>query len=141
MSALPPCVDGSGLARTFFTSAAKSQGSWWLVVDGKSVDLCQVDPGFEVDLHVRSNLRSMTAVWMGLLTLKAEMDAGRIELTGDKMLAHSMQRWLGLSPFAKEKTASRASRSALASPRNGCAPGSATAIRDIEVVVWRPSQR
>jgi len=42
-------------------------------------------------------------VWMGLSTLKAEIDAGRIELTGDKMLAHSMQRWLGLSPFAKEK--------------------------------------
>jgi hypothetical protein len=45
----------------------------------------------------------MTAVWMGLSTLKAEIDAGRIELTGDKMLAHSMQNWLGLSPFAKEK--------------------------------------
>jgi len=81
----------------------KTQRSWWLVVHGKTVDLCQVDPGFEVELHVRSNLRSMTAVWMGLSTLKAEMDAGRIELTGDKMLAHSMQNWLGLSPFAKEK--------------------------------------
>src|SRR5262249_20141780 len=62
----------------------KNQRSWWLVVDAKTVDLCQVDPGFEVDLYVRSNLRSMTAVWMGLSTLKAEVDAGRIELTGDK---------------------------------------------------------
>jgi len=81
----------------------KNQRSWWLVVDAKTVDLCQVDPGFEVDLYVRSNLRSMTAVWMGLSTLKAEIDAGRIELTGDKVLAHSMQNWLGLSPFAKEQ--------------------------------------
>ena len=31
------------------------------------------------------------------------MDAGQIELIGDKGLAQSMQRWLGLSPFAKKK--------------------------------------
>jgi DNA-binding HxlR family transcriptional regulator len=87
----------------FSFPALKSQQSWWLVVDGKSVDLCGVDPGFEVDLYVRSDLRSMTAVWMGLSTLKAEIDAGRIELSGDRMLARSMQNWLGLSAFAKEK--------------------------------------
>jgi hypothetical protein len=44
----------------------------------------------------------MTAVWMGHAILKAEVEAGRIVLTGDKNLARSMQRWLGLSPFAKE---------------------------------------
>jgi hypothetical protein len=35
--------------------------------------------------------------------VQAELDAGRMELSGDKMLARSMQQWLGLSPFAKEK--------------------------------------
>lgn len=81
----------------------KSQKSWWLVIDEGKVDLCSFDPGYEVDVYVRSTLRSMTAVWMGLATLKAEIDAGRIELTGDKAIARSMQQWLGLSPFAKEK--------------------------------------
>lgn len=79
--------------------------SWWLVVDAGTVDLCGVDPGYEIDLYVRSSLRSMTAVWMGLSTLKAEIDAGNIELTGDKVIAQSMHRWLGLSPFAKERRA------------------------------------
>jgi DNA-binding HxlR family transcriptional regulator len=77
---------------------------WWLVIDKGDVDLCSVDPGFEVDLYVRSSLRSMTAVWMGHSTLKAEIDAGNIELTGDKAIARSMHGWLGLSPFAKEKS-------------------------------------
>ena len=45
----------------------------------------------------------MTAIWMGLTNVQAELDAGRLELSGDKMLARSMQQWLGLSPFAKEK--------------------------------------
>jgi DNA-binding HxlR family transcriptional regulator len=77
--------------------------SFWLVIDRGKADLCAVDPGFEVDLYVHGSLRSMTAVWMGLSTLKAEVDAGKIELTGDKELARTMESWLGLSPFAKEK--------------------------------------
>ena len=78
--------------------------AWWLVIDGGKVDLCSTNPGFEVDLYVKSSLRSMTAVWMGMTTVKSEIDAGEIELIGDKHIAQSMQQWLGLSPFAKEKS-------------------------------------
>ncbi len=46
----------------------------------------------------------MTSVWMGITTLKAEIEAGNIELTGDKALASSMHAWLGLSAFAGEKS-------------------------------------
>jgi hypothetical protein len=46
----------------------------------------------------------MTSVWMGHTTLKAEINAGNIELEGDKAIARSMHAWLGLSPFAKEKS-------------------------------------
>jgi DNA-binding HxlR family transcriptional regulator len=87
-----------------YPDAPSAKRSWWLVIDGKTVDLCSSNPGFEVDLYVRSSLRSMTAVWMGLSTVRKEIDAGQIELIGDKTLAQSMQRWLGLSPFAKEKS-------------------------------------
>jgi DNA-binding HxlR family transcriptional regulator len=76
---------------------------YWLVVENRLVDLCQVDPGYEVDLFVECSLRTMTAIWMGLTSVQAELDAGRLELSGDRMLARSMQQWLGLSPFAKEK--------------------------------------
>jgi DNA-binding HxlR family transcriptional regulator len=78
--------------------------SWWLVIDGNTVDLCSDNPGFEIDLYVHTSLRSMTAVWMGLSTVQKEIDAGQIELIGDKNVAQSMQHWLGLSPFAKEKS-------------------------------------
>lgn len=78
--------------------------SWWLVIDGGTVDLCSTNPGFEVDLFVRSSLRSMTSIWMGLSTVQKETNAGHIELIGDKAVAQSMQIWLGLSPFAAEKS-------------------------------------
>jgi DNA-binding HxlR family transcriptional regulator len=75
----------------------------WLVVDRGAVDLCLIDPGFEVDLYVVGDLRAMTAIWMGLTTVCAEVQAGRLKVTGDPSLKRSMQAWLGLSPFAKEK--------------------------------------
>jgi hypothetical protein len=77
--------------------------NFWLVVEDKVVDLCYFDPGFEIDLLVRSPLRAMTAVWMGIAKLASEVDAGRIELDGDPKIAGAMQTWLGLSPFAKEQ--------------------------------------
>lgn len=67
------------------------------------VDLCSIDPGYDVDLYVSSGLKTMTAIWMGLDTVRAAISEGRVELVGDKQLASSMQVWLGLSPFAKEK--------------------------------------
>ncbi len=76
---------------------------YWLVIDKGEVDVCYFDPGHEVDLFVECSLRTMTAIWMGLASVQAELDAGRLDLSGDKVLARSMQQWLGLSPFAKEK--------------------------------------
>lgn len=86
-----------------YADARPGQRDWWLVVEGRTVDLCSADPGFEVDLYVDGALRSMTAIWMGLSTVPAEVAAGRLEVTGDAALARSMQAWLGLSPFAKER--------------------------------------
>ena len=75
--------------------------SWWLVVEpGAEVDLCSVDPGFDVDLYVTTGLRTMTAIWMGLDTVRAARGAERMTLAGDPRLAADMQTWLGLSPFA-----------------------------------------
>lgn len=87
-----------------FPEVKSGRRSWWLVIDSGKVDLCSTNPGFEIDLYVRGSLRSMTAVWMGVSTIEKEVDAGQIELIGDKDIARSMQQWLGLSPFAKEKS-------------------------------------
>lgn len=91
-----------------FPDVPSSKRSWWLVIDvadgGGKVDLCVTNPGFEIDLYVRSSLRSMTAIWMGFTTVAKEVEAGHVELIGDAEVARSMQRWLGLSPFANEKS-------------------------------------
>lgn len=77
--------------------------NWWLVVEPTGTDLCLIDPGHEVDLMVTGPLRAMTAVWMGVTSLTAEVEARRISLDGDPAIARSMRDWLGLSPFAREQ--------------------------------------
>ena len=77
-----------------------SQKSWWLVVEAGTVDLCNFDPGHDLDLMVQSSLRSMTAIWMGLATVREEAEKGVLTLEGDPSLARSIQQWLGLSAFA-----------------------------------------
>jgi hypothetical protein len=87
-----------------YPDVAPTHRTWWLVVaPDKTVDLCSVDPGFEVDLLVSSDLRTMTSIWMGLQTVRKAVAERRMKLAGDKQLAAKTQLWLGLSPFAKER--------------------------------------
>lgn len=87
-----------------YPELAATLRSWWLIVDPDTgVDLCSIDPGFDVDLYVSVDLRTMTAIWMGLDTVRAAVASRRMLMTGDRQLSSAMQTWLGLSPFAKER--------------------------------------
>ena len=99
LSPLPP---HRSTIQFLYPELPAAKRSWWLIVDPRApVDLCAVDPGFDVDLFVTADLRSMTAIWMGLDSVRAATASGRMVLTGDPRLAGAMQVWLGLSPFAK----------------------------------------
>ncbi len=85
-----------------YSDLPTTKSHWWLVIEpGGEVDLCWSDPGFEVNLYVTTDLRTMTAIWMGLGTIESERD--KMELLGERKVAETMQVWLGLSPFAKQK--------------------------------------
>jgi DNA-binding HxlR family transcriptional regulator len=76
--------------------------SWWLIIEpGKDVDLCSVDPGFDVDLYLTTDLRTMTEIWMGYTSVASARKDDRLIVTGDRNLAKSLQTWLGASRFAK----------------------------------------
>jgi DNA-binding HxlR family transcriptional regulator len=75
---------------------------WWLVVEpDKEVDLCSVDPGFDVDLFLSTDLRTMTEIWMGYITVARAKERQRLVMTGDRQLEAAIGSWLKLSPFAK----------------------------------------
>lgn len=85
-----------------FKDRPKNERNYWLIVEpGKPVDLCAVDPGFDVDLYLSTDLRTMTEIWMGYTTVGRATDDGRLTLTGNKQIEASLNAWLKLSTFAK----------------------------------------
>ena len=99
-----PMPDRRCVIHFVYPELPSARRQWWLVIEPEAdVDLCSVDPGFDVDLYVTTDLRTMTAIWMGLTTVRESIASGKLRLTGDRQLADHMQTWLGLSPFAAEK--------------------------------------
>jgi len=99
-----PLPRGRSTIQFIYGELPEARRNWWLIVEPEaSVDLCSVDPGFEVDLYVATDLRTMTEIWMGLKTVASACDEGKLLVTGSRKLEAALQAWLGLSPFAKEK--------------------------------------
>jgi DNA-binding HxlR family transcriptional regulator len=90
------------IIQVIFSDLKKAQRNWWLIVQpGQEVDLCSVDPGFDVDLYLSTDLRTMTEIWMGYTTINRAKREGRLNLTGNRQLEAAVGTWLTLSPFAK----------------------------------------
>ena len=97
-----PLPEERSVIQFLYPELPKSKQRWWLVIEPMGdVDLCWADPGFDVDLYVTTDLRTMTAIWMGLTTVKKEKK--NMKLIGAKNISNSMQTWLGLSPFATQQ--------------------------------------
>ena len=96
-----PLPDHRTVVKFDYPELTATKRNWWLVVDPTAeVDLCSTDPGYDVDLWVTTDLRTMTAIWMGLTQVKDVRD--RVQLDGDPAIARDMQTWLGLSPFSSQ---------------------------------------
>ncbi len=82
-----------------FASMPPKRRYYWVVVDGGDVDLCLTDPGFEVDVVVEADLRTLTEVWMGDARFADAMADGRITLRGQRELTRRIPDWFGQHPI------------------------------------------
>ena len=69
----------------------------------RGIDLCSIDPGFDVDLYLSTDLRTLTEVWMGYTPMRRAKQDGRLTITGNRQLEANMKTWFGLNRFATEK--------------------------------------
>lgn len=95
--ALPP---GRTVVEFEFTGAPSDLSRFWLVQRDGEVEMCLKDPGLDVDLAVRSDLRLFVEAWRGFRDLRREIRSGRIELHGPRELRKAFPRWLRLSALA-----------------------------------------
>ena len=97
--ALPP---GRTVLQFEYDDAPVELRRWWVLIEDGDIDLCQSDPGFEVDLFVETTVRKLGCVWIGQRALHTAIATGDIVLHGDADLARGIGRWLMLSVIAEE---------------------------------------
>jgi DNA-binding HxlR family transcriptional regulator len=85
----------------------EEQQSFWLVLDKPEVELCLTDPGFDVGLVVQADLRTLTRVYLGQISLREALREGSVEVSGRRDLRSGLPAWLGISPFARPHPALR----------------------------------
>ena len=73
---------------------------FWLVLTRPEIDVCYVDPGFEVTLFVAADLALFVRIWLGELPLRQAIRERAVNLSGDRQAERDFPSWLLLSTLA-----------------------------------------
>ncbi len=71
--------------------------SWWLVVSGDDAQVCDFDPGYEVDATIVTDLRTLTEIWRGDIDWRYALSADRAEVHAPVGIAREIPLWIGQS--------------------------------------------
>ena len=81
-------------------SNERNDALWWLMVSGDNIDICDYDPGFEIDATITTSLRTMTEIWRGDRPWSQALKAGLVTVDGPTAVSRDVPAWLGQSTLA-----------------------------------------
>ena len=90
-----------------FPSLPPRKRFYWLVDDGREVDVCLTDPGMEVDVDISADLRALTRVWMGDERFEIAARQGLIRVRGPSRYSSKVPGWFGQHPFLSKVSSRR----------------------------------
>jgi len=73
------------------------QKSWWLIFEDSEADLCNKDPGYEIDLYVKAHIRDLTEVWVSRRRLNEAVRDGSLKLEGALRQVRNFSKCFSLS--------------------------------------------
>lgn len=80
-----------------FRDVIGKASTWWLVVAGGEAQVCDFDPGYELDATVMTDLRTLTEIWRGDIDWRLALAADRVEIHGAAEVARDVPSWIGQS--------------------------------------------
>jgi len=117
------------VVRFHFPDAPEKKQEHWLIFKNSEVDVCYIDPGYDVDVEIEASLKTMTKVWMGWQGFSAAVRCGDLRIDGPREFTKTATTWLGLSALAgvkKQPPGRRVMRqTAMAAPNQAPATGRA----------------
>jgi len=72
----------------------------YILVHGEKVEVCDENPGHEVDVYFRSTLRTLSEIWWGDLALRTARDKDLLTVTGSAVYTKRLSSWFPVSSFA-----------------------------------------
>ena len=99
---LPPA---GCIIQVCFKDLDNQDRNWWMVVADGEVSLQNSPPAGEVDLLMQSDLRTMTAMWLGDVTLRTALARQRLMLKGKPLLIRCIEDWWPLADYANVRPA------------------------------------
>ncbi|MEL7538159.1 MAG: helix-turn-helix domain-containing protein [Pseudomonadota bacterium] len=95
-------TDRTTIAFEFADQPAKKR-YFWILAENKKVQACLKHPGFDEDLRVIAQLRSLTYAWRGFVSLRDEIAKGHIRVVGAAKLVKAFPDWLLGSMLADQE--------------------------------------
>jgi DNA-binding HxlR family transcriptional regulator len=91
--------DGETVINFNFTDPDAKKG-YWLVIDDGVVDLCDDNPGKDVDLYLTSDIRTLIEIWTGKLAITTAITDEMVTALGARHLTRGIAKWFGPSKFS-----------------------------------------
>jgi len=92
--------EGRTVVEFQFRNVPRGKQFWWLLAHEGDVDICPQHPGFDVDLTVEADVRTLVGVWMGLDSIRNALQSGEVTLTGSRDMVRCFPKWFAGSVFA-----------------------------------------
>lgn len=83
----------------FTFSDMVEKARWWLVCDTGEVEVCDKNPGKDIDVYFNTTVKTMTDIWMQKRSYRDARRAEEIAVTGNSYLVDNVWSWMTHSPF------------------------------------------
>ena len=93
-----------GVERCALQVRLRHQGAvqaWWFLISPVGADLCDTDPGHEIDLYLESELKPLVDLWFGRRSMTSLRNEKLLRVMGRPALVRLLNRWLGQGPAAR----------------------------------------
>lgn len=82
------------------SGAPPKASSWWLVVSDGDAQVCDFDPGYEVEATVSTNLRTLSQIWRGDQSWQRALLDGSVSIEAPREVRLALPTWIGQSSLA-----------------------------------------
>jgi DNA-binding HxlR family transcriptional regulator len=91
---------GKTVIRFKFTDM-NEKADWWLIAGEAGTDICDKDPGKDVDVFFTTTVMTMADIWMGETTYRKAMNADKLSIVGPGVLVNNVSNWMSNSIFTE----------------------------------------